>query len=108
MNHAIQGHPRQTGHSGVLQNTSTGGGNGKPPQYTCYEDLLNCIKRQKDMIPKDESPRLEGIQYVTKSEGQLVIAPERMKPLGQSRNDTKLWMCLVMKVKSDSVERNIS
>ena len=26
---------------------STGGGNGKPPQYTCHEDLMNCIKGQK-------------------------------------------------------------
>ena len=36
-----------------------------------------------------------------KSEGQLLIAPERMKWLGQSGNDAKLQMCLVMKVKSD-------
>ena len=27
-----------------------------------------------------------------KSRGQLLIAPERMKLLGQSRNDTELWM----------------
>ena len=26
---------------------STGVGNGKPPQYTCRENLMNCIKRQK-------------------------------------------------------------
>ena len=37
------------------------------------------------------------------SEGQLLIAPERMKHLGQSGNNTQLWMCLVMKVKSDAV-----
>ena len=47
---------------------STGGGNGKPPQYTCHENLLNYIKRQKDMTPTDESPRLEGIQYATQEE----------------------------------------
>jgi len=35
------------------------------------------------------------------SGGQLLIAPERMKQLGQSRNDTQLWMCLVVRVKSD-------
>ena len=28
------------------------------------------------------------------------IAPKRMKSLGQSRNDTQLWMYLVAKVKS--------
>ena len=42
---------------------STGGGNGKPLQYTCCENLMNCIKGQKDMTPKDESSRSEGVQY---------------------------------------------
>ena len=32
-----------------------------------------------------------------KSVGQFLIAPERMKWLGQSRNDAQLWMCLVVK-----------
>ena len=36
------------------------------------------------------------------------VAPERMKGLGQSRNDTQLWMCLVVKVKSDAVKRSIA
>ena len=31
------------------------------------------------------------------------IAPERMKRLSQKRNGTQLWMCLVLKVKSDAV-----
>ena len=39
-----------------------------------------------------------------KSKGQLLIAPERMKQLGQSRNDTQFWMCLLMKVKSDAIK----
>ena len=43
-----------------------------------------------------------------KSGGQLLIAPERMKQLGQCRNDTKLWMCLLVKVKSDAVKKNIA
>ena len=43
-----------------------------------------------------------------KSRGQLRIAPERMKHLGQSRNDTQLWMCLGVKVKSDAVKNNIA
>ena len=33
---------------------------------------------------------------------------ERMKWLSQSRNDAQLWMCLVMKVKSDAVNNNIA
>ena len=35
-------------------------------------------------------------------------APERMKRLGQSGNDTRLWMCLVVKVKSDAVKNSIA
>ena len=33
-----------------------------------------------------------------KSRGQLLMAPERMKRLGQSRNDAQLWLHLVVKV----------
>jgi len=36
------------------------------------------------------------------------IAPERMKRLGQSGNDAHLWMCLVVKVKSDTLKNNIA
>ena len=40
-----------------------------------------------------------------KSGEELLIAPERMKQPGQSQNDVQLWMCLVMKEKSDD-EKN--
>ena len=36
------------------------------------------------------------------------IAPEGMKRLSQSRNDAQLWMCLVVKVKSDAVKNDIA
>ena len=42
--------------------------------------------------------------YWGKSGGQLLIAPERMKWLGQSGNNAQLWMCLVVKVKSDAIK----
>ena len=42
-----------------------------------------------------------------KSGEQLLIAPERMKQLGQSGNNAQLWMCLVVKVKSDAIKNNI-
>ena len=35
-------------------------------------------------------------------------APERMKQLSQSGNDTPLWMYLVVKVKLDAVKNNIA
>jgi len=43
-----------------------------------------------------------------KSEGQLLIAPERMKWLAQSRNDDQLWMGLMVKIKSDIEKNNIA
>ena len=43
-----------------------------------------------------------------KGREQLKIAHERMKRLGQSRNDPQLQMCLVMKVKSDAIKNNIT
>ena len=43
-----------------------------------------------------------------KSRRQLQIAPERMKWLGQSGDDAHLWMCLVVKVKSDGLKNNIT
>ena len=36
------------------------------------------------------------------------IAPEGMKRLSQSINNTPLWMCLVVKVKSDAIKNNIA
>ena len=44
---------------------STGEGNGKPLQYSCLENPMNNMKRQKDMTLKDEFPRLVGAQYAT-------------------------------------------
>ena len=44
---------------------STGEGNGKPLQYSCLENPMNSMKRQKDRTLKDEFPRLVGVQYAT-------------------------------------------
>ena len=44
---------------------STGAGNGKPLQYSCLENPMNSVKRQKDRTLKDELPRLVGAQYAT-------------------------------------------
>ena len=44
---------------------STGEGNGKPLQYSCLENPLNSMKKQKDRTLKDELPRLVGAQYAT-------------------------------------------
>ena len=44
---------------------STGEGNGKPLQYSCLKDPMNCMKRQKDRTLKDELPRSVGAHYAT-------------------------------------------
>ena len=43
----------------------TGEGNGKPLQYSCPENLMNSMKRQKDRTLKDKLPRSVGTQYAT-------------------------------------------
>ena len=42
--------------------------NGKPLQYSCLENPMNSMKRQKDMTLKNELPRLVGAQYATGEE----------------------------------------
>ena len=42
---------------------STGEGNGKPSQYSCFDNPMNNMKRQKDRTLKDELPGSVGAQY---------------------------------------------
>ena len=44
---------------------STGEGNGKSLQYSCLENPMNSMKRQKDRALRDELPRSLGAQYAT-------------------------------------------
>ena len=48
--------------------SSAGEGNGKPLQYSCLENPLNSMKKQKDRTLKDELPRSVGAQYATRDE----------------------------------------
>ena len=47
---------------------STAEQNGKPLQYSCHENPMNSMKRQKDRTLKDEILRLVGAQYATGEE----------------------------------------
>ena len=40
-------------------------GNGKPLQYSCFENPMNSMKRQKDRTLKGEFPRSVGAQNAT-------------------------------------------
>ena len=44
---------------------SIGEGNGKRLQYSCLENPMNSMERQKDRTLKDELPRSVGAQYAT-------------------------------------------
>ena len=44
---------------------STGEGNGKLLQYSCLENLMNSMKRQKNRLLKEELPRSVGAQHAT-------------------------------------------
>ena len=44
---------------------SIGEGKGKPLQYSCLQNPMNSMKRQKDRTLKDELPRSVGAQYAT-------------------------------------------
>ena len=66
---AVWGHPRQRF---MVERSdrmwSTGEGNGIPLQYSCLENPMNSMKRQKARTLKDELPRTVGAQYATGEE----------------------------------------
>ena len=63
---------------------SAGGGNGKPLQYSCCENPMNCIKRQKIVTPKDEPSMLEGVQYAPGGERRTITNSSR-------KNEAACW-----------------
>ena len=69
---------------------SSGEGNGKPLQYSCLENPMNSMKRQKDRTLKEELPRSVGAQYAT--DDQWRNNSRRMKGFSQSKISTQLWM----------------
>ena len=75
-------------------------------QHFCLENTMNSKKRQKDIILDDEPPRSKISNMPLEKSGD--IAPERMKRLSQSRKDAQLWMCLMVKMKSDAMKNNIA
>ena len=84
---------------------SPGEGNGKPLQYSCLENTMNTMKRQKDRTLKDELLRSVGAQMLLEISGE--ITPERMK-MEPKQNNTQLWMGLVIEAKSNAIKSNIA
>ena len=85
---------------------STGEGNGKPLQYSCLENPRNSMKRQKDRTWKEELPRSVGAQYATGDQwGNNSKKKDGMEP---SKNNTQLWMGLVIEARFNAVKSNIA
>ena len=85
---------------------STGEGNGKPLQDSCLENLMNSMRRQNERTLKEELPRLVGAQHATGDQWRNNSRNnEGMEP---SKNNTQLWMGLVIEASSDAVKSNIA
>ena len=85
---------------------STGEGNGKPLQYSCLENPMNTVKRQNDRILKEELPRSVGAQYA--SGDQCRNNSRKNEGWSQSKNNTQLWMGLVIEARFNAVKSNIA
>ena len=83
---------------------STGEGNGKPLQYSCLENPMNSMQRQKDRTLKDELPRSVGAQYATGD--QWRNNSRKNEEMESKQKQYQLWMRLVMEVNSNAVKSN--
>ena len=79
----------------------TGERNGKPLQFSCLENPMNSMKRQKDKTLKNELPRLVDAQYATAQEWRNNFRKnEEMQPKWKQRpvvdvtgKGSKVWCC---------------
>ena len=62
------------------------------------------MKRQKDITLKDESPKSIGVQHAAEEEQRNSSRKNEYDE--PNRNDTQLWMCLSVKVRSKAIKKN--
>ena len=80
---------------------STGEGNGKLLQYSCLENPMSSMKRQKDRTLKDELSRSVGAQYASGDQWRNNFRKnEEMQP--------KRKQCPVVDVTDDAIKNNIA
>ena len=85
---------------------STGEGNGKPLQYSCLENPMNSMKRQKGITLKDELPRSVGAQYATGD--QWRNNSRRNEGLEPKQKQYPVADVTVIEARSDAVKSNIA
>ena len=67
---------------------------------------MNSKKRQNNRKQNEELPRWVVPNKLLEFSGE--ITPERMKGWSQTKNNTQLWMWLVIEARSDAVKSNIA
>ena len=80
---------------------STGEENGKPLQYSCLENPMNSMKRQKDRTLKDELSRSVDAQYATRDQwrnnsrkNEEMEPKQKQHPVVDVMGDgSKVWCC---------------
>ena len=83
---------------------STGEGNGNPFQYSCLENPMESMKRQKDMTREDKPPGSKGVQYTTGEECSAITNNSRKNEAAETKRKqcsvvdvsggkSKFWCC---------------
>ena len=72
---------------------------------------MNSMKRQDDMTPEDQPPRLEDVQYATGEEWRAINSSYRKDEVtGPKQKQCSVVdvSCLMVKIKSDTVKNNVA
>ena len=84
----------------------TGEGNGKPLQYSCLENPMNSMKRQKDRTLKDELLRSVGAQYATGD--HLRNNSRKNEEMEPQQKQHPVVDVTVIEARSDALQSNIA
>ena len=105
LSHAMWGHPRQTSHGGeVWQNVVHWRREWKTTSVFLPWEPHEQYEKAKDRTLKDELPRSIGAQYAT---GDQWRNNSRKNGWSQSKNNTQLWMGLVIEARFDAVRATL-
>ena len=71
---------------------------------------MDSMRKQKRTTPEDEPTQSESVQHAPgqKLWRTITYSSRKNEAAGQSGNDAQLWMCLMVKEKSDAVKNNIT
>ena len=103
LGHALWGHPWRTGHGGEFwQNMVHWRREWQTTSVFLHWEPHEHYEKAKRYDTERRTPRASGCPTSWR------ITPERMKRQSQSKNNTQLWIWLVMEARSDAVKSNIA